>query len=261
MNTPSTTSLLDRVVAHYHRTFCTHAGAQAYLTRRGLTSADLLKAFQIGYADGSLLKRIPRMGELRDELRALGVITAEGRELLRGCIVVPIPDPRTGSWTTLYGRGVRTPRHCYLPGPLRGVLNFQAARSSDTVIFTEAVLDALSFHQAGIATAISIYGTQGCTADHFDLLAREHVRTVVLALDAVCVDTEPLCRAPRKFRPAARGVEIDRVDMTHAVARRLHGRAQAPEQRRVDARAIRDRVAREHQRVAVARDRRLRPDR
>jgi hypothetical protein len=183
VNAPSTTSLLDRVVAHYHRTFCTHAGAQAYLTRRGLTSADLLKAFQIGYADGSLLKRIPRMGELRDELRALGVITAEGRELLRGCIVVPIPDPRTGSWTTLYGRGVRTPRHCYLPGPLRGVLNFQAARSSDTVIFTEAVLDALSFHQAGIATAISIYGTQGCTADHFDLLAREHVRTVVLALD------------------------------------------------------------------------------
>ncbi|MGH9314362.1 MAG: toprim domain-containing protein, partial [Vicinamibacterales bacterium] len=180
---PATTSLLDRVVAHYHRTFCTHAGAQAYLARRGLTNADLLKTFQIGYADGSLLKRIPRSGELRHELRALGVITAEGRELLGGCVVVPIPDPRTGAWTTLYGRGVRTARHCYLPGPLRGVWNFQAARSSDTVILTEAVLDALSFHQAGIPTAIPIYGTHGCTADHLDLLTREHVRTVVLALD------------------------------------------------------------------------------
>jgi hypothetical protein len=176
-------SLLERVVEHYHRTFCASRAAQAYLTRRGLTNPDLLKAFRIGYADGSLLKRIPRTGELREQLRALGVITATGRELLGGCIVVPISDPQTSTWTTLYGRGVRTARHCYLPGPLRGVLNFQAARSSDTVILTESILDALSFHQAGIATAIPIYGTQGCTTDHLDLLTREHVRTVILALD------------------------------------------------------------------------------
>jgi DNA primase len=177
------TSLLERVVEHYHRSFCASPVAQAYLTRRGLTNPDLLKAWRIGYADGSLLKRIPRTGELREQLRALGVITEQGRELLGGCIVIPIPDPRTGAWTTLYGRGVRTARHCYLPGPLRGVLNFQAARSSDTVILTESILDALSCHQAGIATAIPIYGTQGCTADHLDLLTREQVRTVILALD------------------------------------------------------------------------------
>jgi DNA primase len=176
-------SLLDRVVEHYHRSFCTARAAQAYLTRRGLTNPDLLKACRIGYADGSLLKRIPRSGDVREALRALGVITEAGRELLGGCIIIPIPDPQTGMWTTLYGRGVRTARHCYLPGPLRGVLNFQAARSSDTVIVTESVLDALSFHQAGIATAIPIYGTQGCTADHLDLLAREQVRSVILALD------------------------------------------------------------------------------
>lgn len=179
----STASPLDRVVAHYHRTFCVHTGAQAYLARRGLTNADLLKTFQIGYADGSLLTRLPRAGELRDQLRALGVLTAEGRELLGGCVLVPIPDPRTGAWTTLYGRGVRTARHCYLPGPLRGVVNFQAARASDTIVLTESVLDALSFAQARIATAIPIYGTQGCTADHLDLLTRERVRTVILALD------------------------------------------------------------------------------
>ena len=110
---------------------------------------------------------------MRERLRALGVITAEGRELLGGCIVVPIPDPLTGEWTTLYGRGVKTPRHCYLPGPLRGVLNFQAARSSGEVILTESILDALSFHQVGIHTAIPIYGTNGFTPDHLDLLKRE----------------------------------------------------------------------------------------
>jgi len=177
------TAVLPLVVDHYHRTFCERADAQEYLKGRGLTDLDLFRAHKVGYADGSLLKLIPKQGELRDQLLALGVITAEARELLGGCIVVPIPDPLTGAWTTLYGRGVRTPRHCYLPGPLRGVLNFQAARSSSEVILTESVIDALSFHQAGIATAIPIYGTNGLVADHVDLLKREQVRRVILALD------------------------------------------------------------------------------
>jgi DNA primase len=176
-------ALLARIVERYHETFCTRREGQAYLAARGLTDPTLLKTFQIGYADGSLLKRLPRTGAVREQLRALGVITAEGRELLGGCVVVPIPDPQTGAWTTLYGRGVRTARHCYLPGPLRGVLNFQAVRSSDTVILTESILDALSFLRAGITSAIPIYGTNGFTSDHLDLLTRERVTRVILALD------------------------------------------------------------------------------
>jgi DNA primase len=172
------------VVEHYHRIFCERADAREYLEKRGLTDVDLLRVLKVGYADGSLLKLIPKQGELRAELLSLGVITPEGRELLGGCVVVPIPDPLTGQWTNLYGRGVKMPRHCYLPGPLRGVLNFQAARLSPEVVLTESVLDALSFHQAGIATAIPIWGTNGFTADHLDTLKREQVRSVVLALDS-----------------------------------------------------------------------------
>ena len=176
--------VLARVVEHYHRTFCERKDAQDYLRSRGLTDPDLLRAHRIGYADGSLLKTFPKTGELRDDLLALGVITSEGRELLGGCVVVPIPDPVSGTWTNLYGRGLRTPRHCYLPGPLRGVLNFQAARLSSEVVFTESILDALSFHEAGIATAIPLYGTNGFTPDHLDTLKREQVQRVILALDA-----------------------------------------------------------------------------
>jgi len=179
----SAAPLLPRVIAHYHRSFCERKDAQAYLRKRGLSDPDIWKAHHIGYADGSLLETIPKAGELRDELVKLGVITAEGRELLGGCVVVPIPDPTTGQWTNLYGRGLRTPRHCYLPGPLRGVVNFQAARLSDEVVLTESIFDALSFHQAGIAVAIPIYGVSGFTADHLDLLKRERVKRVVLALD------------------------------------------------------------------------------
>ncbi|MDH5658212.1 MAG: CHC2 zinc finger domain-containing protein [Nitrosopumilus sp.] len=177
------THLLNHVVEHYHKTFCERADAQGYLAQRGLTNLDMLRAHKIGYADGSLLKLVPREGTLRDELRTMGVISQQGRELLGGCVVVPIKDPLTGEWTTLYGRGLRTPRHCYLPGPLRGVFNYQAACAYDEVVLTESVLDALSFHQANVPTAIPIYGTSGFTPDHLDLLKRERVRSVVLALD------------------------------------------------------------------------------
>src|SRR4029450_7181105 len=91
--------------------------------------------------------------------------------------------PVSGAWTTLYGRGLRAPRHCYLPGPLRGVLNFQAARLSPEVILAESVLDALSFLAAGVSTAIPIYGPNGFTPDHLDTLKLEGVRRVILALD------------------------------------------------------------------------------
>jgi DNA-binding transcriptional ArsR family regulator len=180
---PKDSEVLSRVVEHYHRSFCEREDAQAYLAKRGLTDRDLLRVLKIGYADGSLLKVVPKDGEVREALVSLGVITPEGRELLGGCVVVPIPDPTSGQWTNLYGRGVKTPRHCYLPGPLRGVLNFQAARLSREVILTEAILDALSFHQAGITVAIPIFGVNGMTPDHFDLLKREGVKRVVLALD------------------------------------------------------------------------------
>jgi len=180
---PPPSALLARVVDHYHRTFCARADAQEYLKERGLTDTDLLRALRVGYADGSLLKVIPKDGELREQLRALGVITSEGRELLGGCVVVPIPDPVSGQWTNLYGRGVKTDRHCYLPGPLRGVVNFQAARVSEEVILAESILDALSFLQAGISTAIPLYGTNGFTSDHLDTLKREGVRRAILALD------------------------------------------------------------------------------
>jgi DNA primase/DNA-binding transcriptional ArsR family regulator len=177
------TALLSRVVEHYHRTFCEREDAQAYLAKRGLVDRDLLRALKVGYANGSLLKVIPKEGEVRQELVSLGVITPEGRELLGGCVVVPIPDPVTGQWTNLYGRGMRSPRHCYLPGPLRGILNFQAARLSPEVVLTESILDALSFHQVGISIAIPIYGVNGFTPDHLDLLKREGVKRVILALD------------------------------------------------------------------------------
>ncbi|MBX7184946.1 MAG: toprim domain-containing protein [Vicinamibacteria bacterium] len=175
--------LLASVIEHYHRAFCERPDAQEYLKGRGLVDAELLKAWKVGYADGSLLKTLPKSGEVRDGLIALGVVTEEGRELMGGCVVFPLADPVSAAWINLYGRGVKSDRHCYLPGQLRGVFNFQAARAGEEVILTESVIDACSFHQAGVRNTIPLYGINGFTADHLDLLKREGVRRAVLALD------------------------------------------------------------------------------
>lgn len=203
---PIAPSVLAKVVDHYHEAFCEREDAQQYLIERGLTDPDLLRALKVGYADGSLLELVPKQGELRDQLVALGVITAEGRELLGGCIVVPIPDPITGEWTSLYGRGIRTKRHCYLPGPLRGVINYQAVRSSTEVVLAESIFDALSFHQAGIGVAIPLYGVNGFTPDHLDALKRERVERVILALDND--DTGRRAAASLRDKLQAAGLEV-----------------------------------------------------
>ena len=71
---------MARVVDHYHKTFCERADAQEYLKKRGLTDPDILRAFKVGYADGSLLKLLPKEGEVRAQLLSLGVVTPEKRE-------------------------------------------------------------------------------------------------------------------------------------------------------------------------------------
>ena len=223
VDSSTTRRLLASVVEHYHRTFCERPDAQEYLKSRGLVDPELLRSWKVGYADGSLLKTLPKSGEVRDGLIALGVITVEGRELMGGCVVFPIPDPISAAWINLYGRGVKSAalssskgdRHCYLPGPLRGVFNFQAARAGEEVILTESVIDACSFHQAGVRNSIPLYGINGFTADHLDLLKREGVKRAVLAMD----NDEAGRRATDsiKERLTAAGVEVRAVEWPEGV--------------------------------------------
>lgn len=119
------------MVEHYHHTLCKREDAQGYLKKRGLTDSQMVVDYRVGYADRSLLKLVPKDGEFREQLLSLGVLTKQGRELLGGCIVVPIPDPLTGQWVSLYGRGMRTARHCYLPGR-RSALQHLQHEADDT---------------------------------------------------------------------------------------------------------------------------------
>ena len=181
--------VLSRVVATYHQAFLLSEKARDYAAARGLTKPEVLAALPIGYADGSLLETAPEGSEAWETLRSLGVVTASGRELLSGCLVFPLRD-LSGTVVSLYGRRVELnaepdrPRHFFLPGPRRGLVNGACAATTDELILTESVIDALSFLEAGLPNAVPLYGTSGWTPDHDALLERHCIRSVFLALDA-----------------------------------------------------------------------------
>jgi DNA primase catalytic core len=177
-------NLLQRVVSFYVKTLAKDRAGLDYLQGRKLAEATTLGTFQIGYSNGSLLNVLPRDADILDGLKTLGVLKADGREHFEGCVTVPIFDT-AGNVTGLYGRRVTDaePPHLYLPGPHRGVWNSGSAKTSQTLLITEAILDGLALWQAGFRNVIAIYGAQGWTPDHEALFKANPIREVFLCLD------------------------------------------------------------------------------
>ncbi len=131
-------ALLDQVIEFYHQTLKDSPEALAYLEKRGLGSMELIERFRLGYANRTLAYRLaPKQykagAQMRTALQRVGILRDSGHEHLNGSIVVPLFDPADGTDRAhvvgAYGRKLLdnlragTPKHLYLPGPHRGVLN------------------------------------------------------------------------------------------------------------------------------------------
>jgi hypothetical protein len=154
------------------------------LKSRKLDAPAMLEVFQVGYCNGTLPGVLPKAGEIIDGLKTLGVLNPKGQELFRGCVTVPIFDT-PGNVAGIYGRRITDgePHHLYLPGPHRGVWNGTAAKTSQTLLIAEAILDGMALWQAGFKNTIAIYGTNGWTNDHSQLLKENGVTEIFLCLD------------------------------------------------------------------------------
>ena len=177
-------ALLQRVVTFYAKTLHKDRAGLDYLKGRHLSDPALLASFQTGYCNGTLPNVLPPSGEIVESLKALGVLNARGQEHFRGCVTVPLLDSQ-GNVCGIYGRRITEaePRHLYLPGPHRGVFNHHAARTNKIVFIAEAILDAMSLWQSGFKNVIALYGAQGWTADHEQLLREGATREAWLCLD------------------------------------------------------------------------------
>lgn len=177
--------LMNRVAELYAKRLKECPPAQHYLSSRGLDRRELWEAFRMGFADGSLLEMLPPEGPVKEALTQLGLLTPRGREHFAGCVVVPLEHPDEGV-VGFYGRKIdasdRVP-HLYLPGPKRGVLNWQTLKLARQVVLAESVLDALALWQAGCREVTCLYGVQTIPADLAEALGRYGVREVKFCLD------------------------------------------------------------------------------
>ena len=187
LTAPQRRTALDAVNWHHQALSGEDRRGLEYLKRRHLADPEMLKDLKIGYADGSFPKVVGQNN--RGPLTTMGLLRKDGSDFFAGCITVPV-FTESGELGEMYGRRVDDaasgPRHLYLPGPHRGVLNARAAQvyADDEIILTEAVFDALTFYAHGIRNVLACYGTSGFTDDHLALLTSNDVRKVVIAFDA-----------------------------------------------------------------------------
>lgn len=209
-------ALLARVVDFYHRSLLATPAALEYLAKRGIANVDLLKAYRIGYADGSLLTKA--RGSLRDVLLRLGVFVNAERELLQGCIVFPLLD-RAGVVVNLYGRAIDRDQHLYLPGKQRGLFNAETLRGAEEVILAESVIDGMSAIEAGVMNVLPLYGVGGFTSEHGKLLAEIKPKRIALVLDSDSAGRMATAKLAEKLAPDfdVRVVDLARKDLNEVL--------------------------------------------
>ncbi len=177
--------LLGRVAAYYQHTFTEDPAGAAYLAKRGITGNEALRDFGTGFVNGTLLSILPEDEEIITSLKAVGILNAKGKEIFFNCVVFPLHD-ESGAVIGLYGRSIKEDggiSHLYLPGKRRGLINRQAVKRSQTIILTEAVIDALSLYDQGFKNVMPIYGVNGLTDEHLSLF-NGRIREAYLAFDA-----------------------------------------------------------------------------
>ncbi len=138
--------LLARVIEFYHTAFGEDPRARQYLEKRGITGNSVLSAHKAGFANGTLLNVLPAEGEVKSQLKQLGIFNARGKKHFYGCVTFPLFDD-AGDPCGIYGRRIDesahpgAARHLYLTGERCGLFNRQAARAHKQIILTESVID------------------------------------------------------------------------------------------------------------------------
>jgi len=191
--------LMARVVEFYSATLKKDAEALAYLKKRGLTHPDVIEHFKLGFANRTLAYKLPPKSRadgaaLRSRLQELGVLRKSGHEHFNGSLVIPLFDEE-GHVAEMYGRKVSTglrkgtPKHLYLPGPHRGVLNgaqlvdLCMAGSEKELLLCESLIDALTFWCAGFQNVTASFGVEGFTKGLRELVLGCKIERVFIAYD------------------------------------------------------------------------------
>jgi len=175
--------ILKDVIKIYHNSLMNSKASQVYLERRGLLDKELIDTFKIGFCSGSIKELLGSDIKMKELLKEVGILNQKYNEIYYNCITIPIFDE--DEIVGLYGRRINDfePKHLYLKGEHKGVFNYKAVKTHDSIILTEAIIDALTLYRYGFKNVISSYGTEGFTDIHLKLLRENNVKEVSICYD------------------------------------------------------------------------------
>ncbi|UCG69043.1 MAG: toprim domain-containing protein, partial [Thermoplasmata archaeon] len=211
--TPKQRKLLNRVMQYYQATLLKDMRGLEYLQKeRGIQDKQSILDFRAGFAPGNLLEAIPPEGELIEDLNAIGILNDKGHELFYGSVAFPLLD-LNNNVVSIYGRRIEEGeiKHLYLPGKKRGLINWQAAKRSKSLILTESVIDALSLYDAGFKNVIPCYGTNGLTEEHLSLFSRYNTEEICLCFDSDPSGKEAAIKTAEQLKE--KGIAVHIIDL------------------------------------------------
>ncbi len=182
--------LLQRIIEHYHSNIIEDRRATEYLKKRCIIDGEAIKTFKIGFSNGSLKQMMPvdENNDIIVVLKEIGIINERGNERYHNSITIPIYDANNAI-VGIYGRnitantGTSYPSHLYLPGPHKGIFNWQAIKAHKEIILTECIIDALSLYVMGIKNTVPLYGINGLTEEHLKLFREHRTQKIHLCFD------------------------------------------------------------------------------
>ena len=149
MNDETKTQLLEKVATFYQRTFGTVAEGRSFLESAGISDNRLYERHRIGYADGSLVKALPKQGKIIDDMKELGILLPDGTELFKSCVTFPICDEE-GKPVNICGYSPKTKAYMYLPDNPCVTWNLEARKLYSEMVEAETIMEALKMEMKGI---------------------------------------------------------------------------------------------------------------
>ncbi|MBI2808729.1 MAG: DNA primase [Planctomycetes bacterium] len=190
--------LLAQIVDYYHHSLKASEEALEYLRNRGISNAQVIDQFRIGFADRTLGLKLPskqvKAGKaIRGRLEKLGLFRESGHEHFTGSVVFPITAADgTRQIVDMYGRKILgtklrkgTPIHTYLASERHGVWNIEAFGATEEIILCPSLFDALTFWNHGYRNVTCLFGKDALTADHLAAFAEFQIKRILTPCEGV----------------------------------------------------------------------------
>ena len=157
--------LLKQVHLICRRAFEEGTQGRALAAHLGVAADGFAERVLLGYAEPSLLGAIPQDGAVRDALLDLGLLMPNGDLAIAKNLIVPILDRRdvlVGLVAIDKDGGERR-----FPATASTITVETTPLRGKPVIFTDRMIQALRYKQAGVLSVVPLLGALGATEEHF----------------------------------------------------------------------------------------------